>query len=71
MDTFFTTQHASLTALRREIHQHPELGFEEFQTAQRVKSLLTELDIPFVDNIGQTGIVATVTGNLPDNGCTL
>ena len=28
--------HPQLTALRRDLHAHPELGFEEVYTAQRV-----------------------------------
>ncbi|MCW2483719.1 amidohydrolase, partial [Candidatus Symbiopectobacterium sp. NZEC135] len=34
-----------LTALRRQIHQHPEIGFEEWQTARLIASTLTEWGI--------------------------
>ena len=68
MDAFFAQHHDQLTQLRKEFHKNPELGFEEFKTSQKVKEILTELDLPFVDNIGTTGIVATVNGKRPDNG---
>lgn len=32
----------TLTTLRRQIHQHPEIGFEEWQTARLIASTLTE-----------------------------
>ncbi|MFC3025271.1 M20 aminoacylase family protein [Vibrio zhugei] len=68
MESFFTEHHASLVQLRREIHQHPELGFEEFKTSEKVKTILTQLGIPYIDNLGETGIVATITGQQQDNG---
>ncbi|MFO1312497.1 MAG: M20 family metallopeptidase [Burkholderiales bacterium] len=49
-------------ALRREIHAHPELAFEERETAERVKRFLTGLGIPFREGVGGTGIVAILEG---------
>ncbi|MBZ9559686.1 MULTISPECIES: M20 aminoacylase family protein [unclassified Modicisalibacter] len=66
--TFFDHHHAALTRLRHDLHRHPELGFQEHATAERVAAELTRLNIPFESGIGGTGIVATVTGQLPDNG---
>ena len=34
-----------LVALRRELHQHPELAFEEHETAKAVSAFLTRLGI--------------------------
>ena len=68
MKGFFAQHQEQFTALRRELHKHPELGFEEFVTAKTVQNTLTQLDIPFTTGIGHTGIVATITGKLPDNG---
>jgi len=50
-------QAPQLTALRRDIHAHPELCFKEHRTAEVVKGKLTEWGIPFEDGIGGTGVV--------------
>ena len=52
-------------ALRRDIHAHPELAFEERETANRVQAFLTERGIPFRSGIGGTGIVAVLEGGKP------
>jgi amidohydrolase len=56
---------AELTAIRRDIHAHPELGMEEERTAGLVASRLADWGIPFVAGVGKTGIVATVRGSRP------
>ncbi len=43
--------------IRREIHRHPELAFEEKKTADLIASTLTELDIPHETGIAGTGVV--------------
>ncbi|MGO1243157.1 MAG: M20 metallopeptidase family protein [Sphingobacterium sp.] len=50
--------------IRRHLHQHPELSFEEFQTAAYVKEKLDDLGIPYQAMAG-TGIVALIQGQLP------
>ncbi|MFX0115549.1 MAG: M20 family metallopeptidase [Candidatus Hodarchaeota archaeon] len=44
--------------IRRQIHMHPEPGFEEFQTAALIKEHLNHLDIQYKDGIAKTGIMA-------------
>jgi hippurate hydrolase len=51
---------ARYTELRRRLHAHPELGFEERETARVVQAHLESLGIPFEAGIGGTGIVATL-----------
>ncbi len=51
--------------IRHKIHQFPELGFEEFETAKTVKEFLINHDIPFRDGIAKTGILATIKGGYP------
>jgi amidohydrolase len=56
---------ADLVAWRRDLHQHPELGFEEFRTADVVSQKLTEWGIKHQTGVAKTGIVATIPGDLP------
>ena len=54
-----------LIAIRRRIHEHPELAFEEHETARRVQEFLSRLRIGFRSGIGGTGIVAMLEGAAP------
>src|ERR1700716_1548797 len=55
---------ARATAIRREIHRHPELGFEEHNTQAIVER---EIDAPGIEHrrIAKTGVVGIVRGALP------
>lgn len=55
-------QAASLASLRRDIHAHPELCFEEHRTADLVAAKLTEWGIPIHRGMGTTGVVGIVHG---------
>jgi amidohydrolase len=57
--------HPQVITWRRQIHQHPELGFEEQLTAQFIISKLESWNIPYQANIAKTGIVATLQGHKP------
>ncbi len=55
--------HPEITALRRDLHAHPELGFEERYTAGRVAEALKLCGVDEVHTgIGKTGVVAVVRG---------
>src|SRR4029079_14281730 len=54
-----------IVALRRKIHEHPELAFEEQQTATRVEEFLNRLAIPCRTGIRKTGVVALLQGGAP------
>ncbi|MDB5945515.1 MAG: Peptidase amidohydrolase [Ramlibacter sp.] len=54
------TQAASIAAIRRDIHAHPELCFEEMRTADVVAQKLTEWGIPVHRGLGKTGVVGIV-----------
>ncbi|MDD2176572.1 M20 family metallopeptidase [Acidovorax sp. D2M1] len=56
------TQAASIAAVRRDIHAHPELCFEEVRTADVVAKKLTEWGIPIHRGLGKTGVVGIVKG---------
>jgi hippurate hydrolase len=49
-----------LTALRRDLHAHPELGFEEHRTSDIVARLLGEAGISVHRGLGGTGVVGTL-----------
>ena len=51
-----------LTALRRDLHAHPEIGFEEHRTAARIRAELEACGIPVFTGIGGTGLVGLIEG---------
>jgi amidohydrolase len=51
-----------LTAIRHDIHKHPETAFEENRTADIVAARLTEWGIPIHRGLGKTGVVGTLKG---------
>ncbi|SDK62552.1 amidohydrolase [Catalinimonas alkaloidigena] len=54
-----------LVAIRRHLHAHPELSFEEHETAEFVKSRLTEWGLA-PKPIAGTGVVALIEGQHPE-----
>jgi hippurate hydrolase len=58
--------HPELTAFRRDLHAHPELGFEEVYTSSRVVHALKLCGVDEVHTgIGKTGVVAVIKGQQP------
>jgi amidohydrolase len=53
---------ASIATLRRDIHAHPELCFEENRTSDLIAQALTEWGIPVHRGMGTTGVVGIVKG---------
>ena len=49
-----------LTALRRDIHAHPELAYEEHRTARIIAAELRDLGLEVAEELGGTGVVATL-----------
>ena len=54
-----------LTKIRRDFHEHPELGMQEIRTSKIVNELLTEWGIKAYTGIGKTGVVGVLEGNKP------
>ncbi|MFC3126311.1 M20 family metallopeptidase [Pseudoroseomonas globiformis] len=54
-----------LQEVRRDIHAHPELAFEEVRTAGIVANELGRLGIPHRTGIGGTGVLGVIQGGLP------
>jgi amidohydrolase len=55
----------ALIAVRRDLHAHPELSFQEIRTAGVVAAELARLGIACRTGVGRTGIVADIIGGRP------
>ncbi len=61
--------HPEITALRRDLHAHPELGFEEVYTSGRVREALKACGVDEIHSgIGQTGLVGVIRGRSTASG---
>lgn len=60
--------HQEFIALRRDIHAHPELAFEEARTAQIVADKLTGWGIEMHRGLARTGVVGVVKGRKGSSG---
>ena len=54
--------HQELTTLRRDLHAHPEIGFQELRTSGIVAGSLEALGIEVHRGIGKTGVVGVIRG---------
>jgi len=59
-------RHAALTAIRHDIHAHPELGFREARTASVVAAELERYGIETHRGIGKTGVVGVLRRGTSD-----
>lgn len=60
----------AVRGIRRHLHQHPELSFQEFETSSYICSLLDKLEIPYTKGYVKTGVVALVEGKDPGSKVT-
>ncbi|MBR4837309.1 MAG: amidohydrolase [Bacteroidales bacterium] len=51
-----------VVAIRRQLHQHPELSFCEKETAELIKKCLASKNIEYQSNVAGYGVVATIKG---------
>ncbi len=58
-------QASKLSHMRRHLHSHPELSFQEFETAAFVKSQLEQLGISKIKPMATTGFEVLIEGNNP------
>ena len=55
-----------IVKIRRELHEYPELMYEEFRTSELIRRELDKLDIQYIHPIAETGVLASIgNGNGP------
>lgn len=59
--------HQEIIDIRRQVHQNPELAFEEYKTAELVSKKLTEYGVDHQRGIAKTGVVGLIKGKNPDS----
>jgi amidohydrolase len=55
-------EHGALTALRRDLHAHPEIGLQEHRTAALVAARLSQWGVQVHGGVGGTGVVGVIQG---------
>ena len=58
--------HTEIIAIRRHLHTHPELSFQEYETSAYVKKQLDAMGIQW-KTVADTGVLAAVSGKLPSS----
>lgn len=53
----------TLISIRRNLHEHPELSYEEFETTKAIKNWLEEKNITIINSNLKTGVIAEISGN--------
>ena len=67
-DYLTEAQELDLVAWRRDLHRHPELGFQEIRTAGIVARHLSELGLEVRTGVAKTGVVGVLDGTAPLRG---
>ena len=65
IDTKAQAIQTKLTEWRRHLHQHPELGNREFNTAAYITTHLKTLGLEIQTGVAKTGVVAILKGGKP------
>ena len=55
-------QHAACVGWRREIHEHPELSYQEFETAAYIRKVLESNGFESILTLGETGVLTVIEG---------
>lgn len=58
--------HQDTIAIRRHLHQHPELSYEEVETGKYIAAKLSEYQIEHQHGIAENGVVGLIKGKNPD-----
>lgn len=65
IDTLARAAEPGLIDIRRDLHAHPELAFEEHRTAAAIARELGRLGIEHQTGVGRTGVVGHIRGGRP------
>lgn len=58
IDAQLNRDYPSLDALYKDIHAHPELGFQEVETARKLAAQMRALGFTVTEGVGKTGLIA-------------
>lgn len=67
MKDYYKKYYDTLINFRKEVHQDPELSFEEYHTHDRIAAILEEYNIPY-QTVLNTGIIAFILCDKPNRG---
>jgi len=51
--------------IRRKIHENPELGYQEFETSELIRTELDKMSIPYKHPVAVTGVIGFIGTGLP------
>lgn len=60
IDAQLDRDYPALDALYKDIHSHPELGFQEVETAKKLAAQMRALGFTVTEGVGKTGVVAVL-----------
>ncbi|MCC6317116.1 MAG: amidohydrolase [Gemmatimonadaceae bacterium] len=66
LGAFSPAEREVVVALRRDLHQHPELSWQEQRTAARLEKALRDLGLGDIRRVARTGVVARIPGRRSD-----
>lgn len=64
IDSLIQKNLEKIIEIRRSIHENPELGMKEFKTSQKVAKELEKLGLNVSTNVGGTGVLGLLEGNI-------
>ena len=66
IDPLIADHHGEMTEWRRDLHAHPELGFQESRTADLVATRLASFGMEVHRGVGKTGVVGILRAGTSD-----
>ncbi|HOZ30144.1 MAG TPA: M20 family metallopeptidase [Bacteroidales bacterium] len=57
--------HSEIVGIRRYIHKHPEISFNEYETASYIQKILTKSGIETDESFGKNSVIGIINGSIP------